>query len=40
MATTPIVIIPAVIFLKRERVGIGGFVGAAVAVIGVAVLFL
>lgn len=40
MATTPIVIIPAVILLKKERVGVGGFVGAAVAVAGVAVLFL
>lgn len=40
MATTPIVIIPAVILLKKERVGVGGFVGAAVAVTGVAVLFL
>jgi len=40
MATTPIVIIPAVILLKKERVGLGGLVGAAVAVAGVAVLFL
>jgi drug/metabolite transporter (DMT)-like permease len=40
MATTPIVIIPAVILLRKERVGLGGLLGAAIAVAGVAVLFL
>lgn len=40
MALTPVLIIPLVIVLKKERVGIGGFVGALVAVTGVALLFL
>ena len=40
MALTPVLIIPLVIVLRKERVGIGGFVGALVAVIGVALLFL
>jgi drug/metabolite transporter (DMT)-like permease len=40
MATTPIVIIPLVILLRRERVGPGGLGGAVLAVAGVALLFL
>lgn len=40
MALTPVLIIPLVIVLKKERVGIGGFAGALVAVTGVALLFL
>jgi drug/metabolite transporter (DMT)-like permease len=40
MALTPILLIPLVVLLKRERVGLGGVAGAAVAVAGVAVLFL
>lgn len=40
MALTPVLIIPLVIVLKKERVGLGGFIGALVAVIGVALLFL
>lgn len=40
MALTPVLIIPLVIVLKKEKVGIGGFVGALVAVTGVALLFL
>ena len=40
MALTPVLIIPLVILLKKERVGIGGFAGALVAVTGVALLFL
>jgi drug/metabolite transporter (DMT)-like permease len=40
MALTPVLIIPLVIVLKKEKVGIGGFAGALVAVIGVALLFL
>jgi drug/metabolite transporter (DMT)-like permease len=40
MALTPILIIPLVIVLRKERVGIGGFFGALVAVSGVALLFL
>ncbi|HVG10769.1 MAG TPA: DMT family transporter [Thermoanaerobaculia bacterium] len=40
MALTPVLIIPLVIVLKKERVGLGGFVGALVAVVGVALLFL
>lgn len=39
MATTPILIIPAVVLLKRERVGLGGIAGATTAVFGVALLF-
>lgn len=39
MATTPIVIIPAVILIKKERVGIGGILGAMLAVAGVSLLF-
>lgn len=40
MALTPIILIPLVVLLRRERVGIGGVAGAAVAVAGVALLFL
>jgi drug/metabolite transporter (DMT)-like permease len=40
MALTPVLIIPLVVLLRRERVGIGGLVGALVAVAGVALLFL
>ncbi len=40
MALTPVLIIPLVIVLRKERVGIGGFAGALVAVVGVALLFL
>ncbi|MFY9822310.1 MAG: EamA family transporter, partial [Thermoanaerobaculia bacterium] len=40
MALTPILLIPLVVLLRRERVGIGGMAGAAVAVAGVAILFL
>jgi drug/metabolite transporter (DMT)-like permease len=40
MALTPVLIIPLVIVLRRERVGIGGMAGALVAVTGVALLFL
>jgi drug/metabolite transporter (DMT)-like permease len=40
MALTPVLIIPLVILLRGERVGIGGLAGAVVAVSGVALLFL
>lgn len=40
MALTPVLIIPLVIVLRKERVGLGGFAGALVAVTGVALLFL
>ncbi|HYO14929.1 MAG TPA: DMT family transporter [Thermoanaerobaculia bacterium] len=40
MAVTPVLIIPLVILLRRERVGFGGVAGAIVAVSGVALLFL
>jgi drug/metabolite transporter (DMT)-like permease len=40
MAVTPILIIPLVVLLRRERVGVGGVAGAVVAVSGVALLFL
>ncbi|HEX3131041.1 MAG TPA: DMT family transporter [Thermoanaerobaculia bacterium] len=40
MALTPVLIIPLVIVLKGEKVGIGGVAGALVAVTGVALLFL
>lgn len=40
MALTPVLLIPLVVLLRRERVGLGGVAGAAVAVAGVAVLFL
>jgi drug/metabolite transporter (DMT)-like permease len=40
MALQPVIIIPLVVLLYRERVGIGGVLGALVAVAGVALLFL
>ncbi|MFL6199930.1 MAG: DMT family transporter [Thermoanaerobaculia bacterium] len=40
MALTPVLIIPLVVVLKKERVGLGGLAGALVAVTGVALLFL
>jgi len=40
MALTPVLLIPLVVLLGRERVGIGGVAGALVAVAGVALLFL
>lgn len=40
MALTPVLIIPLVVLLRREKVGIGGVLGAMVAVAGVALLFL
>ncbi len=40
MALQPVLIIPLVVVLHRERVGIGGIAGALVAVAGVALLFL
>ncbi|HKV12896.1 MAG TPA: DMT family transporter [Thermoanaerobaculia bacterium] len=40
MALTPVLIIPLTVLLRRERVGVGGVLGALVAVAGVAVLFL
>jgi drug/metabolite transporter (DMT)-like permease len=40
MALTPILIIPPVVLLRGERVGIGGVAGAAIAVAGVVLLFL
>ncbi len=40
MATTPLLVIPAVVLLHGERVGWGGLAGTAVAVGGVALLFL
>jgi drug/metabolite transporter (DMT)-like permease len=40
MALQPVLIIPLVVILHRERVGPGGVVGALVAVAGVALLFL
>ena len=40
MALTPVLIIPLVVALRKERVGIGGLIGAVIAVTGVALLFL
>jgi drug/metabolite transporter (DMT)-like permease len=40
MALQPVLIIPLVVLLHRERVGVGGVAGALVAVAGVALLFL
>ena len=40
MALTPVLIIPLVVLLRREHVGVGGVLGALVAVSGVALLFL
>lgn len=40
MALTPVLIIPLIVLMRRERVGWGGVLGAAVAVFGVTLLFL
>ena len=40
MALQPVLIIPLVVVLHRERVGVGGVAGALVAAAGVALLFL
>jgi drug/metabolite transporter (DMT)-like permease len=40
MALTPVLIIPLVVLLRREKVGAGGVLGALVAVTGVVLLFL
>jgi drug/metabolite transporter (DMT)-like permease len=40
MALTPVLIIPLVVLLRGERVGLGGALGALVAVTGVCLLFL
>ena len=40
MSLTPVLIIPLVILLRGEKVGIGGIAGAVVAVCGVALLLL
>lgn len=40
MALQPVIIIPLVVVLHREKVGLGGVLGALVAVAGVALLFL
>lgn len=40
MAITPVLIIPAVIFMKKEKVSYKEAIGAFIAVIGVAILFL
>jgi len=40
MATTPLLIIPLVVVLRRERVGVAGIGGAVLVVVGVALLFV
>ncbi|HEY0511419.1 MAG TPA: DMT family transporter [Thermoanaerobaculia bacterium] len=40
MALQPVLVIPLVVLLHRERVGLGGIAGALVAAAGVALLFL
>lgn len=40
MSITPVLIIPVLVLLGRERVGPGGWLGALIAVAGVALLFL
>jgi len=40
MGTTPVLIIPYMMWVGKERVGLGGVLGAVVAVAGVAMLFL
>lgn len=40
MATTPVLILPVVFVLRRERVGAAGIAGAVTAVAGVGLLFL
>lgn len=39
MATSPILIIPIVMLVRRERVGLGGIAGTVLAVVGVVLLF-
>jgi drug/metabolite transporter (DMT)-like permease len=39
MATTPLLILPVVVLIGRERIGLGGVLGALVAVAGVVLLF-
>ncbi|MBV1857579.1 MAG: DMT family transporter [Nannocystaceae bacterium] len=40
MGTTPVLIIPYMVWVRKERVGVGGVLGALLAVSGVALLFL
>ena len=40
MAITPVLIIPVLVLHRRERVGVGGVLGALLAVAGVVLLFL
>lgn len=40
MGTTPVLIIPYMVWVGKERVGLGGILGALLAVSGVALLFL
>jgi drug/metabolite transporter (DMT)-like permease len=40
MAVSPVLIIPLVVLIRGEKVGIGGILGTVVAVAGVALLFL
>ena len=40
MATTPLLVIPLVVVLRRERVGVAGIGGAVLVVLGVALLFV
>ena len=40
MATTPLLIIPLVVLLRREHVGVAGIGGAVLVVLGVALLFV
>ncbi|GAB4294158.1 MAG: hypothetical protein Kow0068_19040 [Marinilabiliales bacterium] len=40
MSITPVLIIPFVVIFKKEKVSIKGIIGAVIAVIGVALLFL
>jgi len=40
MSVTPILLIPLVVIIYRERVGIGGIFGTLLAVGGVVVLFI
>ncbi|MGH1344820.1 MAG: DMT family transporter [Nannocystales bacterium] len=40
MGTTPVLIIPYMVWVGKERVGAGGVLGAVLAVTGVAILFL
>ena len=40
MATSPVLILPFAIHVEKERVGLGGMLGALLATLGVALLFL